>query len=384
MKKLIFTMVDMNLNGAVMCLVNLLKLLDYSTYSATVLVIKEYEQDVIDMLPKEVEVQYLFKDNPYFDRGFFPGLFKCLSEGRKKYISALMVNSIFKYINTKNAKKLKNSLRRVYVPEEKYDTAISFDEQSFRYMKKIDAPKKIICYHYGQVCTMENPNDKPYNFCNYVVAQCEQMKKDLAFKNKCDEDRIRVIHNFFDNEDILAKSEETDIKKDRKYIFSTCARIVPLKRIDMIPLVCRILLDRGINDFKWYVIGCPEKEKYMIPIMENIKKTGTENYIEFTGRLSNPFPYVKASDIYVQTSNIDAWPRTVMEAMILGTPVLCTKTMGGKEQVTPGVTGELCELDDEKDMADKIVYMLENKDRYCKNPFRVDNKEIMDQYYEIF
>ncbi|MBQ0105152.1 MAG: glycosyltransferase [Armatimonadetes bacterium] len=383
-KKLLFTMYDMNMNGAVLCLCDLLKLLDYSRFKAEIIVLKEYDPQVISMLPPEVKVSYIFRDNPYFDIGFLKGLKKCLKEKKKEYISALIVNTLFRYINTKHISKLKNSMRRVYVPEEKYDTAISFDEQSFRYLKKINSDRKIVCYHYGEVCTMEDPDNKPYNFCDYVVAQCSQLKKDLAYKNKADEDKIKVIHNFFDNENIKTKSEEFTVPKDTEYIFSTCGRIIPLKRIDLIPLAAKILIDKGITDFKWYVIGYPEKEKYMAPIMENIKKTGTENHIVFTGKQMNPFPYIKASHIYVQTSNIDAWPRTVMEAMILGVPVLCTKTMGGQEQINPGVTGELCETDSAEDLAEKLIYMLNNYSIYNKDPKPVNNQEIMEEYYKIF
>lgn len=369
-------MVDMNLNGAVLSLINFLKLLDYTKYNVEVFVIKEHYETMIKSLPKEVKISYLYKDNPLFDLGTEPL--------KKEYVLPYIINKIFAKINTKHIKKLKNSLRRIYIPAETYDAGISFDEQSYKYLKKVKANKKIVRYAYGEVVTTEDPNNKPYNFCDYVVAQSEGLKENLAYKNKVDREKIQVIHNIFDNDKIIDKSQEFYFNKINKYIFTTCARIVPLKRIDIIPLVCRILIDRGINDFKWYIIGSPEKEKYMTPIYENIKKTETEDYIEFMGQQSNPFPYIKASDIYVQTSNIDAWPRSVMEAMILGVPVLCTKTVGGKEQVNPGVTGELCELDDEKDMAEKLIYMIDNLDKYGKEIFRVNNDEIMAQYYEIF
>lgn len=380
-KNIIFTMVDMNLNGAALSLVNFLNLLDYNKYNGEIFIIKECEKEVIDKLPKDVKVTYLYKDNPYFDLNFFKGLKKIFKDNKKDYLCAFIINKLFKYVNCKPIKKLKISLRRVYIPNEIYDVGLCFDEQSFKYLKKINAKKKIVRYAYGEVVSMEDINNKPYNFCDYVVAQCEGLKEDLAYKNKVDIDKIKVIHNIFDNDKIIEKSNEFNVERKRKYIFSTCARIVPLKRIDIIPLVCEKLIKKGIRDFKWYIIGEPEKEKYLEPIRENIEKTNTNDYIEWTGKLSNPYPYIKNSDIYIQTSNVDAWPRSVMEALILGTPVLCTKTKGGVEQITEGINGELCEIDNPEDMAEKLASMLENKYKF---EFRVNNEEIMNNYYELF
>ena len=365
---------------------NFLNHLDFEKYEATVLVLKDHEKEITDKIPKEVKIIYLYKDNPFFDIGFFKGLSKCIKEKKHNYIYPLFVNSVFKGANSKLLRKLKIATRRVYVPECEYDVGICFDEQSYKYLRNVHAKKKIVRYAYGEVITMEDPNDKPYNYADYVIAQCEGLKEDLAAKNKADTDKIVVIHNIFDNDKIIEKSKEPVTLPNAKYIFSTCGRIVPIKRMELIPYAVKILLSKGITDFKWLIIGSPEKEKFFTPLKEAIEETGTDNYIELLGAKENPYPYIKGSDIYVQCSNVDAWPRSVMEALILGVPVLSTATKGGVEQIEEGVNGFLTPLDDPVALGEKLAFMVENLEEIKKKqvPYRVDNKEIMEKYYKLF
>ena len=386
MKKLLFTTYDLNLNGAALSLVNFLSLLDYDKYQATVLVMKEKEKEIREKMPKEVKIIYLYKDNPFFDIGFFKGLNKIAREKRWNFLYPLIVNSLFKNINTKNIKKLKIATRRVYVPDCEYDVGICFDEQSYKYLRSVRAKKKIVRYAYGEVVSMEDPNNKPYNFCDYVIAQCEGLKEDLAKKNKADREKIVVIHNIFDNDKILEKAKEPVSLPNAKYIFSTCGRIVPIKRMELIPYAIEVLLQKGLRDFKWLIIGAPEKERFFTPLKNAIEETGTGDYIELLGAKENPYPYIKGSDIYVQCSNVDAWPRSVMEALILGVPVLATATRGAAEQIEEGVNGYLSPLDDPVALGEKLFFMAENAEEIKNRQplFRVDNEAIMKAYYKLF
>ena len=138
-KKLLFTQADMNQNGAALSLVNFLNKIDFNKYEAEILIIKECDENVISLLPKEVKISYLYKNHPLFDNIFLKG-FKEAKE--KKLILPFIFNKIFKNSNEKHIKKLKISLRKSWVPDTEYDVAISFDEQSFRYLKKINSKKK--------------------------------------------------------------------------------------------------------------------------------------------------------------------------------------------------------------------------------------------------
>jgi glycosyltransferase involved in cell wall biosynthesis len=65
-------------------------------------------------------------------------------------------------------------------------------------------------------------------------------------------------------------------------------------------------------------------------------------------------PYYRAADMLVCASDVESLPRSVLEAMALGVPVVATKVFGLPEVVREGETGWLCEARDTADLADAL------------------------------
>ncbi len=66
---------------------------------------------------------------------------------------------------------------------------------------------------------------------------------------------------------------------------------------------------------------------------ELVKKFGISEKAAFMGAKKNPFPYVKASDIYVCPSNHEGFPNAVLEAMALRKPVISTDCKTGPREI---------------------------------------------------
>jgi glycosyltransferase involved in cell wall biosynthesis len=73
--------------------------------------------------------------------------------------------------------------------------------------------------------------------------------------------------------------------------------------------------------------------------------------------------YYQAADMYLHAAKADTFPRVVTEATACGLPVVATSVGGIPEQVKDGETGFLVAPRCPQEMADKIVYLLENKGR---------------------
>ena len=73
----------------------------------------------------------------------------------------------------------------------------------------------------------------------------------------------------------------------------------------------------------------PEKNK----LSALIEKYELQNHIQITGMKENPYPYMRACDIYVQPSYEEAMPVTIIEAVKLQKPVVTTATVGGNKLV---------------------------------------------------
>lgn len=69
--------------------------------------------------------------------------------------------------------------------------------------------------------------------------------------------------------------------------------------------------------------------------------TGT---LEFLGKLADVRPAIADSNVYVLPSYREGTPRTVLEAMAMGRPVITTDAPGCRETVTDGDNGFWCRL----------------------------------------
>jgi glycosyltransferase involved in cell wall biosynthesis len=76
------------------------------------------------------------------------------------------------------------------------------------------------------------------------------------------------------------------------------------------------------------------------------KRLGVADAITFVGEQVNPFPYVRAADVGVTASDIEAFGRTTFEYMTLGRPVIASRSGGSAELVVDGETGYLVDADD--------------------------------------
>lgn len=86
--------------------------------------------------------------------------------------------------------------------------------------------------------------------------------------------------------------------------------------------------------------------------------------VQCLGRIEpDRMPQVYADhDLYVQSPDIDNMPLSVLEAFASGLPVVSTDVGGIRAILEPGAHGLLAPADDDRAIADRIVWMLEHAD----------------------
>lgn len=85
-----------------------------------------------------------------------------------------------------------------------------------------------------------------------------------------------------------------------------------------------------------------------------------DDNIEFLGFISKPYSYIEASDVSVQPSLMESFGLVYIEAFALGTPLVAFETESGKEIIDHNENGLLAQLKNADDLADKILFMLQN------------------------
>ncbi len=169
-----------------------------------------------------------------------------------------------------------------------------------------------------------------YGQVDEVVFVSEAAREQFA---KCLPLRVasRVLHNFFDAEEIAAKARAQHVEKRRPTLVSV-GRLTPPKRFDRLVEAARLLRDRGLAVDVW-VLGDGELKK---DLEDLVRRSGLQDNVRFPGFTSNPYPYVQSADIFVSSSDSEGFPLAVGEAMCLGKPIVATAVTGTKEMLAGG------------------------------------------------
>lgn len=215
-------------------------------------------------------------------------------------------------------------------------------------------------------------------FQNYDDMNLFIEKKYLP-KNKCEKvDGSGVNMNRFSFTELLDSKLFIMISRiiREKGVFEFCkaAEIVKKKYPDS-----RFILLGGYDNS----IGAVKPEE-----IEPYIKGGT---IEVPGEVKDVAPILKEAYAFVlPTYYREGIPRTILEAMACGKPVITTDWVGTREAVDDGINGFLVSIKDYKFLAKKMLYMIEHYDKtkamgynsykICREKFDVNiiNKKMIE------
>ena len=122
-------------------------------------------------------------------------------------------------------------------------------------------------------------------------------------------------------------------------------------------------------------------------IRKKIEEVGMQKYVVILGKKENPYPYIRACDIYVQPSRYEGKCVAVREAQILGKPVVITSYETSKSQLQDGVDGMIVSMDNQG-CADGIVRLIKDKtlqDKLVANMEKRDytNSNEINKIYQL-
>ena len=181
-----------------------------------------------------------------------------------------------------------------------------------------------------------------------------------------------LIYNGVDLDAFQASTEEVEILRsellpdasDASIVAGVVTRITPEKGIHF--LVRAIADLKGKIDSKLLIVGGPYFQKdidYMEELKQEVTDLGVEDAVIFTGFVSDTRVVTSLLDIVLVPSIIpEACPRTIIEAMAVGTPVIATPLGGSKELVT-SETGVLVPPEDASAIADAIATLATDRER---------------------
>ena len=233
-------------------------------------------------------------------------------------------------------------------PDVEYDLAISFLMPHNYVVKKVRAKKKLGWIHTDySIVYVDVKRELPvWSQLDYIASISEEVGEKFVETFPTLKDKVIPIENILSPSFIRQRAEEELVSLgDNPSIIKllTIGRFSLQKKMEEIPLICRELVEDGL-DVQWFIIGFGgvEIEKQ---VRENVKQESVSGQVILLGKKENPYPYIKACDIYVQPSRYEGKSITVREAQILCKPVIVTNYPTASSQIQNGVDGVIVPME---------------------------------------
>lgn len=309
--------------GAERVLINLLKHFDYGKYEVELCVVLN-EGIYFDEIPSEVKVTTLF-NHKTISRAFtflytkfnFKLLYKIIANLKlagNYDVGVSFLDSSFTDILFFLKKKVKRKITWVHSSYQSYNNFNKYYKGRYK--------KRIITDRYSKL--------------DSIIFVSEDSKKEFEhvfglYPN------MEVLYNVLDVQSVLKKS----IRSQEIAVADNCINVVamgslfPVKGYDKLISVAGMLMEEGYS-FKIRILG---SGYLMDELQSQIQTLGVADYVDLLGFKSNPYPLLKASDIFIMTSVSEALPTALCEAMVLGLPAVVTDCSGCREIAGHGEFG---------------------------------------------
>lgn len=374
-KKILFMVSSMNIGGVEKSLLSLLSVMPKDKYDITVLTL-EKKGGFLDYIPSYIKVE----EAAWF-KEIKPIIMESQQRTIKRYLKEIKVfkilTFIYSYYKSKNTDNryiyYKNILKSIPEGVERYDVAIAYagpTEIIDSYIThKVKAKKKIGWVHFD--ISKHKINEKLYE--NLY----EKFDKIFTVSNEANKKLNEIIPSTVNKSEVLLNiiSKELINEMANEYIdfdkefdgvkIVTVGRLSKEKGQD---LAIKALYNLKKDGYKvrWYCVGeGNSREEYESLIKDNKLE---EDFI-LLGATPNPYPYIKNSDIYVQTSRHEGYCLTLAEAKCLCKPIVTTNFTGAYEQLDNNINGIIVEYN-EYEIYNAVKKILSNnnlKNKLIKN-----------------
>lgn len=140
--------------------------------------------------------------------------------------------------------------------------------------------------------------------------------------------------------------------------------------------IARLLGEKGLREYaeaavfvkkryptaRFILVGPEDTSPDGIPLDE-VNQWVANGAIDYQGSTSDVRTFVEMSHVYVLPSYHEGLPRSTIEAMAMGRPVITTDAVGCKETVKEGVNGFKVPVADAKKLADKMIWFIEHPEQ---------------------
>lgn len=326
MKKLLFFIESLSGGGAEKALVTLLSHLDNSKYDVMLFTLVDTGPLIADINKGNIHYMSAIRhtSNP---------LLSLWNKAKYKLIyHVLPIRWVCKWI----------------IPQKGFDLYIAFTEGFATKLLAHIPGEKMTWVHTDlennpwplDIGIYKNLEEEKWTYTRYNKVICVSRVVENVMNNHYGIHQTQTIYNLIDADSIIAQSiKPTILSASQGFKIVTVGRLVPQKGYDkLIPIIAK-LREKG-SYIHLLIIGTGTE----LANLEHISRQyGVADSVVFMGYQKNPYPIMRQADLLVCSSRVEGFGLTIVEAMILGLPVISMKCSGPEELLQGGKYGELCD-----------------------------------------
>jgi len=212
-----------------------------------------------------------------------------------------------------------------------------------------------------------------------VVPNGADINIDNFFVQKDKTERVALTSVLLESKD-LGEWRKIILKDDYEeggvYLITT-SRLVQKNAVDDVIKSLKFLPE----NYKFLVLGIgPDREK-----LENLaEEIGVQNRVKFLGEIEyKKIPeYLAISDVFIRPSLSEGLGNSFLEAMAVGIPIIGTEVGGIPDFLKDKETGLFCEVRNPKDIAEKVKFILDPKNKELKKQIISNAKKLVIENYD--
>lgn len=363
--------------GVSKSIVNLLNVMDRTTYDVHLLLLDRVGDILSPYLPSDITV-HVNREIENLHRGL-RGVRALLFTGHL----LLAFGSLLRMLMSKISRAWAGRWLAYLMPrftDLTFDLIIDYggQQQLYYMVDKLDGKKKITFFHndYSKWPYYYAADRLYYPKVDQILSisqTCVDVLK--AYFPDC-KDKISVMQNISSPVLITKQANETVDLPIAPLLLVSLGHIMRRKGTDFSIDAAKILQKKGV-EFKWMLVGkVVEKD-----LIRRIEQEGLADRFVVLGIRSNPYPYIKAADIYVHPARFEGKSIALDEAKILCKPIIVTNFSTVNDQFEDRVNASICEMNGDA-LADAIIELDTNKE-LCQSYVAYLNAHIVDNSSEV-
>lgn len=212
--------------------------------------------------------------------------------------------------------------------------------------------------------------------CNMVMFQNGDDVKEFVDGHYLPASKCKIVNGSGVN---MERFYRTDIPE--KPVFLMVSRIIKEKGVLDFAAAARIV-KKTVPEARFIVLGGYDKSIGALK-EEDIKEYIEDGSIELPGEVKDPVAFYGKSSVFVLPSYYrEGLPRTILEGMACGRPIITTDWTGCREPIENGVNGYLVPIQNPEKLAEKMIELATDRDkllamsdaayRICKEKYAVE------------